>query len=108
MSDKMLTGCEAAFFFLSARLVAPLPVSLALNYIIKANFSAKINNSDEIMPPSVAALFFSLSIAISWLVPFQSFEDILLPQFPLHLHENIRLTLDLILSSIHPSHPSIS
>jgi len=74
MSDKMLTGCEAAFFFLSARLVAPLPVSLALNYIIKANFSAKINNSDEIMPPSVAlALFFSLSIARLMACAFSEF-----------------------------------
>jgi len=67
MSDKMLTGCEAAFF-LSACLVAPSPVSLSLNYIIKANFNAKINNSDEIMSQSVSALwpfFYPLSLVVS-------------------------------------------
>jgi len=114
MSDKMLTGCEAAFF-LSACLVAPSPVSLSLNYIIKANFNAKINNSDEIMSQSVSALwpFFSLSCCIYVFYSFWLFwfgEDILLPQFPLHLLENIRLTFDLsLLSTIQPSiHPSIS
>lgn len=84
----------------------PPPVARAdINYIIKANFNAKINNTDEIMPRSaVAALVFcSLPSFNCLFLPFSEelfgfhrfFGDILWPQFPLHLPQNIPcLTFD--------------